>query len=235
MPTREARFNALLDVAEASLPPAFTAVDLGCGPGPLSIRLLRRFPRARCVAVDHDPVVLRIGEGSWGSFGGRLRWVDADLGRGSWRELLPFRRFDLAVSTTALHWLPAPRLGTCYRELGRALRPGGVFLNGDHLPWGPASPALDRLADRVRRVRWRGRRDVDTWAPWREFWASAERDPELGALFPERRRRHSQHPRHGDAPLGAHTRALRRAGFGTVEVLWRDLANGILYARRGPR
>jgi SAM-dependent methyltransferase len=231
-PSREARFSAMLDLLAATLPARFTALDLGCGTGALSVRLLRRFPAARCVAIDHDPVVLRVGEGAWGSFGGRLRWVDADLGRSGWREALARPRFDAALSTTALHWLDRGALGRFYAELARVLRRGGVFLNGDRLPYGAQQPALSRLAERVRRVRFPGRSLEDEWAAWRAWWSAAERDPELGALFPERERRQTQHPQHGDEPLAAHLRALHRAGFGLREVVWRDLENGILFARR---
>lgn len=232
-PNREARFSAMLDVVAASTHARFTAVDLGCGPGPLAIRLLRRFPAARCLAVDYDPVVLRVGEGAWGSFGGRLRWVDAHLGRPGWSRTLGVRRVDVAVSTTALHWLEARVLPRFYRELARLMRPGAVFVNGDYLPWGRDQPTLARLAERVRRLRFRGVHLDDEWAAWKAWWDAAERDPELGALFPERERRQSQHPKHGDVPLSAHLRALRRAGFGTAAVVWRDLADAVLYARRG--
>src|SRR5271165_6865287 len=79
LPFREERFDAMFDALEALLPPDFIALDLGSGPGSLSQRLLDRFPRARSVAVDQDPVLLAIGQGSLGDVGGRLRWVDADL------------------------------------------------------------------------------------------------------------------------------------------------------------
>ncbi len=121
----------------------FTALDLGSGPGSLSARLLRRFPRGRSVAVDYDPVSLRVGQGALGSSGGRLQWVDARLGHPGWTERLPRRRYDAALSTTALHWLTAPALGRLYRDLHGLLRPGGVLLNGDHLPWeSRAAPTL---------------------------------------------------------------------------------------------
>ncbi len=231
-PTREARFSAMLDVLAATVPPRFTALDLGCGPGALSARLLRRFPKARCVAVDFDPVVLRVGQGALGTFGGRLRWVDQRIGTPGWERALPQRRFDAAVSTTALHWLEPGPLRRLYADLGRLIRPGGVVLNGDRLPWGPKERDLSRLAEKVRRVRLRGRRRNAGWASWDKWWADAAKDPELGPLFPERARRHSQHPSHDDSPLENHRRALRRGGFRTVEVVWRDLENSVLFAQR---
>ena len=79
LPDREQRFTAMLDVLEALLPERFVALDLACGPGSLSQRLLDRFADARAVAVDMDPVMLAVGEGALGTVDGRLRWVDADL------------------------------------------------------------------------------------------------------------------------------------------------------------
>ncbi len=231
-PTREARFTAMLDLVQASLPARFTALDLGSGPGALSARLLRRFPKARCVAVDYDPVVLRVGRGALGTFGGRLRWVDARLGSPGWARELPFRRFDVALSTTALHWLERRPLLRLYRDLGGLLRRGGIFLNGDRLPWSPERPDLARLSERVRRVYFRGARVDSEWVGWHRWWAAAEKDPELAPLFVERARRQSQHPEHPDPSLSTHVLGLRRAGFATVDVVWRHLENGILYARR---
>lgn len=231
-PSREARFSALLDALGASLPARFRALDLGSGPGGLSVRLLRRFPRATCVAVDYDPVVQRVGRGAWGSMGGRLSWVDANLGSPGWSDRLPRGRYDAAVSTTALHWLSGAALPGFYRELGRTLRRGAVFLDGDRLAYGPSEPALSRLAEKVRRRRFTGQSLDDEWSAWRLWWRSAERDAELRKLFPERELRQSQHPAHGDEPLDAHVGALRRAGFGAPAVVWRDLENCVLFARR---
>src|SRR5437867_11910417 len=104
-PGRERRFDAMFDVLAAALPRRFTALDLGCGPGSLTARLLRRFPAARVVAVDFDPVVLQVGRGALSGLGNRITWVDANLGAPGWTTAVPLRRFDAAVSTTALHWL----------------------------------------------------------------------------------------------------------------------------------
>ncbi len=79
LPFREERFAAMFDALEALLPPDFVALDLGCGPGSLSQRLLERFPQARAIAVDQDPLLLAMGQGALGDIGGRLRWIDANL------------------------------------------------------------------------------------------------------------------------------------------------------------
>jgi trans-aconitate methyltransferase len=73
LPRREMRFSAMLDVLQASLPSSFNAIDLGCGPGSLSLRILERFPDARVVAVDYDPVVMTIGKHALKRFGRRIK------------------------------------------------------------------------------------------------------------------------------------------------------------------
>lgn len=232
LPYREWRFRTILDVVEATVGGSGRVLDLGSGPGSLSLRVLQRFPRARVVAVDYDPVVLRIGQGALGSQGGRLTWVDTKIGGPSWTDHLPGGKFDAAVSTTALHWLPPASLRRVYRDLGKLIRPNGVVLNGDRLPWGPEDPRLQRLAGRVRKVRLkRAERRVD-WGAWRRWWRDAARVPELASSFAEQRRRRAQHPKERALPLNDQIRALRRGGFRTVAVVWQNIEDRVLFAQR---
>lgn len=231
-PLREQRFSAMFDVLEATQPGRFRALDLGSGPGSLSVRLLRRFPRATVVAVDYDPVALRVGQGALGDSGGRLTWVDAKLGASGWRSSLPPGPYDAALSTTALHWLPARPLRVLYQDIRKLLRPRGVLVNGDHLPWGREAPQFSRLSEQVRKVRFRGASLDSEWAAWRGWWRDAERVRELKPLFRVREERASQHPRTGDTSLALHLQALRRAGFRHVGVVWQDFENRVVCAIR---
>lgn len=231
-PDRERRFEAMFDVLDAWLPNRFTAVDLGCGPGSLTARLLRRFPKARVVAVDYDPVVLRLGREALSSLRRRITWVDAKVGAEGWSKRLPLRRVDAVVSTTALHWLQPAALRRCYRDLGRLIRRGGVVLNGDILPWDSGRPVLRRLADKVLSTRFAGKSLQSEWEPWRAWWNAIEKVPALRGEFEERRARSSGHPPEGPTSLSVHASALRRAGFREVEVVWQDFENRILLGIR---
>jgi SAM-dependent methyltransferase len=230
-PTREQRFELMFDVLEAHLGTRFTAIDLGCGPGSLSARLLRRFPRAKVVAVDYDPVVRQIGEGALGDQGGRLMWVDAKLGATGWTKALPVRRVDAAVSTTALHWLTETDLGRLYRDLGRLVRRGGVFLNGDDLPSPPGSP-MARLAREALDLRYSRKDRAAAWAAWKIWWRNARREPALRAAFREHRRRRASHPTRASSSLAFHEASLRLAGFRTVGTVFQIFENRVLYAER---
>jgi len=232
-PDREARFEAMFDILQAALPARFTALDLGCGPGSLTARLLRRFPRARSVAVDYDPVALRVGQGALRSLGNRITWVDANLGSPGWTRALPARRFDAAVSTTALHWLDAATLGRLYADLAQLLPRGGVLLNGDILPWGPKRRELRKIVEGVRRIKFRGKSLQSEWAGWTRWWRDIERVPTLRAEFAERKRRFPTP--HGDSeppPIDVHERAMRLAGFREIAVTWQRFENRILLGIR---
>src|SRR3984957_21138963 len=71
MADREERFPALIDAVEAGAGrPDPLVLDLGCGPGSLSVRLLARLPEANVVAVDADPVTLSLGRAGYPSVPG---------------------------------------------------------------------------------------------------------------------------------------------------------------------
>lgn len=233
LPEREARFTAMLDVLDILLSGEFIAVDLACGPGAISQRLLARFPKARCVAVDLDPVLLAMGQGVLGDMGGRLRWVEADLMRPDWVSKLGVEQVDAVLSTTALHWLAPEHLTRVYRELGELIRPGGVFLNGDNMKFAPHLPSFRQLGETVKQHREEDafrRRGMEDWQSW---WEALERESALKELFAERARRFAWKEAGWHAPIfDVHEAALHDAGFREVGVIWQCFDNRVLLAVR---
>ncbi|GAB3362229.1 MULTISPECIES: class I SAM-dependent methyltransferase [Amycolatopsis] len=231
---REARFSAMLDVAARLLPASFVALDLACGPGSMSQRLLARFPEARVLAVDIDPVMLEVGRGALGSGGGRLRWIEADLASSEWLSLLGGARVDAAFSSTALHWLEPAALTRLYRDLSRVLPPGGLFLNGDHLPFGPELPTFAGLSERALAEQWSdsefAARGIETAEQWWEAFAA---DPAAAPLLAKRKARFAGKRRpETRLDLDAHVAALRDAGFREAGTIWQELSNRVLLAVR---
>jgi len=233
VPDREQRFQAMLDVLEVLLPAEFTAVDLASGPGSLSKRLLTRFPRAHCVAVDLDPVLLALGRGALGNMQGRLRWVEADLRDAEWIAQLGGEQVDVVLSTTALHWLPVESLVQLYKRLGQLVRSGGVVLNGDHFMFGPHMPTFAKVAKTIRERKVASAFSHDGMENWKAWWDALAREPGMRALFAERERRFAWKTDEDVEPIPElHEAALRHAGFREVGVLWQNLDNRILMAVR---
>jgi SAM-dependent methyltransferase len=237
MPDREERFTVLIDAVEAGTDRHDPLVlDLGCGPGSLAVRLLDRMPAARVVAVDTDPLLLALGRAAYGGRPG-LRFADQDLRNPGWAAALGLPRpADVAVTTTALHWLGAAQLRAMYAELATVLRPGGLMLDGDHLLEDEAAvPALARLGDAVsERAAARSRaggRDEHR-EDWKAWWEAATTDPELAGHAAERARRRLSEDHHGSESvlLVQHVAALRAAGFAEIGTLWQYGENRILCA-----
>ena len=231
---REERFTAIVDVVQmASGRSDPLVLDVGCGPGSLGARLLDRLPDAAVVGIDADPVTLALGRAAYGE---KITFVDADLRAPNWPSLLPVDRpADAAVSTTALHWLTEDGLRAFYRALAAVLRPGGVFLNGDHLREDPATgPELARLGRALNDLEDRRRfpdGHAETWTGW---WDAVAADPELGPLASMRATLSvgADHGPSGASLLSAHVAALRAAGFAEVGTLWQHGANRLLCAIR---
>jgi SAM-dependent methyltransferase len=224
----------MFDALEALLPDSFVALDLACGPGSLSERLLARFPHARAIAVDMDPAMLAVGQGALGTVDGRLRWVEADLASPDWLQELGETQLDAVLSSTAMHWLPPEPLTRVYRELAHLLRPGGLFLNGDHLAFGPALPTFERLSEHVLEKQWSdasfAARGIETAEQW---WEAVASEPALAPQLAARARLLAGKQRQESPPgFDFHVSALRDAGFREVETIWQAFSDRVLLAVR---
>jgi SAM-dependent methyltransferase len=234
VPEREARFAVMFDVLAELLPDSFTALDLACGPGSISQRLLARFPEARAIAVDIDPVMLALGQGVLGTANGRLRWLEADLASSDWLETLAGTQVDVVLSTTALHWLEPEPLTRLYRGLGRLLRPGGLLLNGDNMAFGSGTSTLARLSQRVLGRQWSDASFADLGVETAEqWWDALAREPAVATLLAERARRFAGKRRQESPPdFDFHTAALHEAGFSEVGTIWQVLSDRVVLAVR---
>ncbi|OBC01692.1 hypothetical protein A5784_18210 [Mycobacterium sp. 852013-50091_SCH5140682] len=234
LPYREERFQAILGCLGMVVGEHFTALDAGCGPGSLSQRILQRFPNARVIALDADPVHLAIGRAALVDHGDRVEWVDADLRDPTWLQRISTHEVDAVVSTTALHWLAPKELDCLYGQFGKLIRAGGLLLNGDNMAYGPAQPLSRSLADR----QWHTdlteafvQRGVTTYEAW---WKMALECRELYSEKRERERRLTRTRPRGESsvPLSGHLSALSGAGFSEVSTIWQRLDDRVLMGVR---
>ncbi|BCB91539.1 class I SAM-dependent methyltransferase [Phytohabitans suffuscus] len=231
LPDREERFAALLDTVDAVTaghPPR--VLDLAGGTGSISLRVLRRFPGASTTLLDLDPVLRRLAAGSLEAAGGRATVVTADLRTADWLAALPHRDFDAVLTATALHWLDPSRLTELYREIREALRPGGVFVNADHMPDDGLPGLSARLGERADAVR-RARHAAGAALSWEGWWDRVAADPVLGPLAVERERLFTKHhSSEWTPPVSWHVAALRAAGYAEVGLVWRGARDAAVAA-----
>ncbi|MCG8349411.1 MAG: class I SAM-dependent methyltransferase [Chloroflexales bacterium] len=246
LPEREERFAVMLDALAALLPADFVALDLACGPGAISQRLLARFPEARTIALDYNPVLLHLGQQALGTMSGRISWISQSLTEPGWvepvhaaLEHLGRPQFDAVLSTTALHWLPIEHLTRVYNQLGELVRPGGLLLNGDHMAYLATLPAFRNLADweheRIRQAAFSEQGGED----YRQWWQAIEQswlaaDSAFQSLFDAYHANEQLRRREFSEPIAlVHVAALAAAGFDQVDTIWQRYDNRVLMAIRG--
>ena len=166
------------------LPPGASRVlDLGTGDGRLIGLLRRARPGITAFGIDSSPLMLKRARARFAQ-DPLVEIVDHDLA-----ERLPrLGELDAVVSSLAIHHLEHERKRELYREVFGLLRPGGVFINLDHVASPTANLHLaffeaidepienedpsDRLLDVHTQLGWLveiGFEDVDCLWKWREL------------------------------------------------------------------
>lgn len=197
-------YESMLAVAAdavSAVAPALV-IDLGAGTGALSEALLERRGIGRVELLDVDPEMLGQARLRLERFGERVQFTLR-----SYYE--PLGTSDAFAASLSLHHIPTiEKKSAFYRSVFAALRPGGVFVNGD-----VTMPADDAESERLYRY-WAdhmvtaGIRDDRAWQYFEEW---SEEDTYL--------------------PLEAELAALSSAGF-EAERVWHDGPVGVVVARK---
>jgi ubiquinone/menaquinone biosynthesis C-methylase UbiE len=172
--------------------PVRTIVDLGIGTGALARVCLESAPGARIRGIDADPEMMAIARARLGRLSSRVTMTT-----GSFLDE-PLPSCDAMVGSYSLHHIRTTRAKLAfYRRCYRALRRGGVLINGDCAP--ASTP--------------RGfARDLDVWF--------AHLAKTFGSRAKGRRVYESWADEDTYIPLAEEIRLLERAGF-AVDVPWR--------------
>jgi trans-aconitate 2-methyltransferase len=144
-------------VARVAADDPATVVDLGCGPGNLTVTLADRWPGAEVLGLDSSPEMIERAQAEHGS-AERVSFAVGDL-----RAWQPERPVDVLVSNATFQWVPGhvellPRLAA-------GVRPGGWF--AFQVPGNFAEPSHTELAAVRDLPRWQERlAGVDLATPW---------------------------------------------------------------------
>lgn len=198
------RYEEMIERLMTVLPPSVENVlELGCGTGTLTLKLLERYPRARVTTVDAAPEMTQVTAERAGA-GARLSAVTARF------EQLSFEAgsFDLITSSMSLHHVVDK--AALYRNFGSWLRPGGELCFADQLAGGTE------------------RADAAHWELWYRFCREPGHctEEEIASLV-EHSRKHDHY-----VPLREHVRMLEAAGFTDVDLHWRTGMYSVVTARK---
>lgn len=132
IPRREEGYAAVLEFLPARVE---RVLDLGCGDGEVMGRVLAARPAATALGADFGAEMLRRARDRFAG-DARVTVVEHDLDAAldpGWGE------FDAVVSAFAIHHVADDRKRALYGEVLERLRPGGAFLDLEHV----ASPTVE--------------------------------------------------------------------------------------------
>jgi tRNA (cmo5U34)-methyltransferase len=172
-------------------------LELGCGTGNLSVRLLEAFPQAQLTVVDLSEEMLAQTQAKAQAMG---RSVTPVVG-GFLSVDLPAERFDLVISSLALHHVPDAQKPALYERIVHWLKPGGRFRCADQCLGLPTPVAHDYHT-----------------AAWRQWATEAGASPAEIQQWED----HAQAYDHY-APLIRHFQWLAQAGLVQLDCYWRKL------------
>ena len=176
-------FGGIAADVVAAAPDGARVLEVGCGPGRLSILLTRRHG-LHVTGLDLDPAMVERARANAarpaGEHGGEPSFLVGDVAS----LAFPDRSFDLVVSTLSMHHWADPTAGLA--EIGRVLRPGGRALVWDFRAG--RVPLHGHLPDPVEHAHGSPLRVV-TATPWRWPWRFrlTQRIELVPADAPERR------------------------------------------------
>jgi SAM-dependent methyltransferase len=156
------------DVAAAA-PRGARVLEVGCGPGHLSIRLARQYG-LEVTGLDLDPAMVARARANAGRPEHRDQRRPSFLVGDAAALAFPDGSFDLVVSTLSMHHWADPPAGLA--EIGRVLRPGARALIWDFRPGvrpHPFGPRHAHMPDPVEHARGSSLRVVSV-APWAWPW-----------------------------------------------------------------
>ncbi|NEU79068.1 class I SAM-dependent methyltransferase [Nostoc sp. UIC 10630] len=209
------RYDEMLEVISRCLPStSLRILELGCGTGELSLKILKRFSNAQVIALDYSPRMLQFAQDKITASGYQKRWVGTQADFGDWannpEKLNIGSEFDACVSSLAIHHLQDEMKLKLFSRIAASLTQDGCFWNGD--PILPESSAL-----------------AEVYQAAREEW-SVEQGTDLTEIRAKLGASSTQGYSSQDqlASLDAHLQMLSKAGFKTVAVPWKYYGLAVL-------
>lgn len=159
------RAHSWRDVANSAaylaphLRPGMSVLDVGCGPGTLTVDLARHVAPGRVLGIDPVADVLDGARERAADAGVAVEFAVGDV----YRLDLPDDSFDVVHAHQVLQHLTDPV--AALREMRRVARPGGIVAarDGDYgaFTWFPAAPGLDDWRHLYREVTATNRAECD--------------------------------------------------------------------------
>jgi len=197
IPLANEQIDIMLRLIRASQTEVDWVLDLGCGDGILGTAVLDQHPQANGVFIDFSEPMLTAAKQRLGN-NPNAQTILQDYGERGWEnQLLKIKDlanetnnlqspisnlFDVIVSGYSIHHQPDDRKKEVYTELFNLLKPGGIFINIEHVS--SADPWLERrfqelFVDKIHQLQQQNDANK-TWEDVdREFYSRPDKDANI--------------------------------------------------------
>jgi tRNA (cmo5U34)-methyltransferase len=133
IPLAQEQIGVMMSILKTREQPVENFLDLGCGDGILGATILGEYPKSRGVFVDFSEPMLEQAREQLKGYAARLAFENVDYGDSAWVNKMQPRPFDAVVSGYSIHHQPDARKREVYQEIFSLLKPGGWFINIEHV------------------------------------------------------------------------------------------------------
>jgi tRNA (cmo5U34)-methyltransferase len=134
IPLAQEQIGIMMSILKSRSQPVENFLDLGCGDGILGAAILGTYPNSRGVLADFSEPMLKQAREQLGEYAGQLVFENLDYGDPAWANRMQAEApFDAIVSGYSIHHQPDARKRPIYEEIFSLLKPGGWFINIEHI------------------------------------------------------------------------------------------------------
>jgi SAM-dependent methyltransferase len=143
IPLAQEQIGVMMSILQSRTQPVENFLDLGCGDGILGATILGAYPSSRGVMVDFSESMLEQAREQLKDYASQLVFENLDYGDPAWVSTVQVPDpFDAIVSGYSIHHQPDERKRDIYIEIFSLLKPGGWFVNIEHI-----APAAQLVTD----------------------------------------------------------------------------------------
>lgn len=124
------RYDEILSILVSTIPfnknKKINVLDLGCGTGNLSLKILKSFPNAKVTCLDLSNEMLNVVKGKLKRYKNRVEFIYHDFGEENIKGF-----YDAILSSFAIHHLTNDKKRKLFKGIYNALKFSGCFFNAD--------------------------------------------------------------------------------------------------------
>lgn len=201
-------YDEMLSAIALCVPPESKRIlELGCGTGELTRKVLQQCPKAEIITVDYSPRMIDFVQEKMENQGEDQRIETIQLDFGAWAKNEAGsdlgNNFDAIISSLAIHHLSDDMKVTLFQKIASSLNPKGCFWNCD-----PLLPEFEELSDvyQQSRQRWAQKQGIDLDAVRSKIGKSETQGYSSQDQL---------------ATLDSQLEMLKKAGFSKTAVIWK--------------